>query len=64
MPHHVVISCEMNLNLDYLVEIMWEYLALIRIYTKKPGNAPDLGQLKDSCHCHIDVCMSYLLLCI
>lgn len=43
LPHHVVISCEMNLNMDYLVEKIWEYLALVRVYTKKPGNAPDLG---------------------
>uniref|UniRef100_A0A8R1DQG5 OBG-type G domain-containing protein n=1 Tax=Caenorhabditis japonica TaxID=281687 RepID=A0A8R1DQG5_CAEJA len=43
LPHHVVISCEMNLNMDYLLEKMWEYLALVRVYTKKPGNAPDLG---------------------
>lgn len=41
--HAVVISCEMNLNMDYVVEKIWEYLALIRIFTKKPGNAPDLG---------------------
>lgn len=39
----IVISCEMKLNMDYMVEKIWEYLALIRIYTKKPGNAPDLG---------------------
>ncbi|KAM3724661.1 putative GTP-binding protein [Dirofilaria immitis] len=39
----VVISCEMKLNMDYMVEKIWEYLALIRIYTKKPGSAPDLG---------------------
>ncbi|CAJ0941479.1 unnamed protein product, partial [Mesorhabditis belari] len=44
MPYHVVISCEMNLNLDYLVDVIWEYLALLRVYTKKPGNAPDLGK--------------------
>ncbi|KAE9419654.1 hypothetical protein Angca_009807 [Angiostrongylus cantonensis] len=43
LPHHVVISCEMNLNMDYLLEKIWEYLALVRIYTKKPGSAPDLG---------------------
>ncbi|CAD6188270.1 unnamed protein product [Caenorhabditis auriculariae] len=43
LPHHVVISCEMNLNMDYLLEKIWEYLALVRVYTKKPGNAPDLG---------------------
>ncbi|KAI6229918.1 hypothetical protein M3Y99_01127800 [Aphelenchoides fujianensis] len=42
-PHSVVISCELNLNMDFLLNRIWEYLALIRIYTKKPGNAPDLG---------------------
>lgn len=31
----------MKLNLDYLLEQMWEYLALIRVYTKKPGQPPD-----------------------
>ncbi|TKR80622.1 hypothetical protein L596_014670 [Steinernema carpocapsae] len=43
LPHSIVISCEMKLNMDYFVEKVWEYLSLIRIYTKKPGNAPDLG---------------------
>lgn len=27
----------MKLNLDYLLETLWEYLALICIYTKKRG---------------------------
>merc|ERR1712037_1040997 len=31
----------MKLNLDYLVEVLWEELKLIRIYTKKPGHPPD-----------------------
>lgn len=35
----------MKLNMDYMVEKIWEYLALVRIYTKKPGSAPDLGLL-------------------
>lgn len=30
-------SCGMKLNLDYLLETLWEYLALICIYTKKRG---------------------------
>lgn len=30
-------SCGMKLNLDYLLERLWEYLALICIYTKKRG---------------------------
>lgn len=38
---NVVISCNMKLNLDYLVEVLWEELKLIRIYTKKPGQPPD-----------------------
>jgi len=42
-PHSVVISCELNLNMDFLIKRIWKYLALIRIYTKKPGNAPDLA---------------------
>ena len=31
----------MKLNLDGLLEELWEYLALIRVYTKKPGQPPD-----------------------
>ncbi|KAJ7630520.1 P-loop containing nucleoside triphosphate hydrolase protein [Roridomyces roridus] len=38
----VVISCEMNLNLDYLVERMWAELNLVKVYTKKRGAHPDL----------------------
>lgn len=30
-------SCGMKLNLDYLLEMLWEYLSLICIYTKKRG---------------------------
>ena len=33
----------MKLNLDYLLFTMWEMLALIRVYTKKPGKHPDFG---------------------
>ncbi|XP_010785921.1 developmentally-regulated GTP-binding protein 2-like [Notothenia coriiceps] len=33
----------MKLNLDYLLETLWEYLALICIYTKKRGERPDFG---------------------
>ncbi|KAF5374884.1 hypothetical protein D9758_000033 [Tetrapyrgos nigripes] len=41
-PHTVVISCEMDLNLDYLVDRMWEELNMVKIYTKKRGAHPDL----------------------
>ena len=30
-------SCELDLNLDGLLETIWEYLALVRIFTKKRG---------------------------
>jgi len=40
-PNTVVVSCEMNLNLDYLIERLWEALGLLRIYTKKRGEYPD-----------------------
>ncbi|CAG8655719.1 9041_t:CDS:10 [Cetraspora pellucida] len=40
-PNTIVISCEMDLNLDYLVEQIWKYLSLLRIYTKKRGEYPD-----------------------
>ena len=36
-PNCIVISCEMKLNLDYLLEKMWEYLNLVCVYTKKRG---------------------------
>jgi len=37
----VVVSCNMKLNLDYLLDKIWEYLALVRVYTKKRGCHPD-----------------------
>ncbi|KAF9569864.1 P-loop containing nucleoside triphosphate hydrolase protein [Agrocybe pediades] len=41
-PHTVVISCEMDLNLDYLIDRIWDELKLVKIYTKKRGAHPDL----------------------
>ncbi|KAJ3714030.1 developmentally regulated GTP-binding protein [Lentinula guzmanii] len=38
----LVISCEMDLNLDYLVSRIWEELSMVKIYTKKRGAHPDL----------------------
>ncbi|UXI15049.1 S-adenosyl-L-methionine-dependent tRNA 4-demethylwyosine synthase-like [Sarcoptes scabiei] len=40
-PHSIVVSCNMRLNLDYMLDMMWKYLSLIQIYTKKRGEAPD-----------------------
>merc|ERR1712012_635716 len=39
--HYSAFSCNMKLNLDYLLDKMWEYLALVRVYTKKRGQHPD-----------------------
>lgn len=39
--HSVVISCEIGLNMEFLLESIWETLSLFRIYTKKHGEAPD-----------------------
>eukprot|EP01098_Paradermamoeba_levis_P014839 TRINITY_DN726_c0_g1_i1.p1 TRINITY_DN726_c0_g1~~TRINITY_DN726_c0_g1_i1.p1 ORF type:complete len:449 (+),score=98.36 TRINITY_DN726_c0_g1_i1:128-1348(+) len=36
-----VISCNLSLNLDGLLATMWEYLGLVRVYTKKRGDPPD-----------------------
>ena len=36
-PHSVVTSCEMGLNLDCLLSKIWDYLCLLRVYTKKRG---------------------------
>jgi ribosome-interacting GTPase 1 len=43
-PNSIVISVHMKLNLDVLLEKMWEYLGLVRVYTKKPGSPPDFEE--------------------
>lgn len=40
-PHTVVVSCEMDLNMEYLVEQIYRNLSLVRVYTKKRGEYPD-----------------------
>lgn len=50
----------MHLNLDYLLEVLWEKLSLIRVYTKRPGEAPDFQDgliLRRGCTVH-HVCHS------
>jgi len=37
----VVVSCNWNLNLDFLLAKIWETLDLIRVYTKRKGEQPD-----------------------
>lgn len=37
IPHYIPVSAYLEWNLDELVDKMWEYLDLIRIYTKPKG---------------------------
>jgi ribosome-interacting GTPase 1 len=37
LPHSVVISCELELNFDTLLSLIWDYLSLLRLYTKRRG---------------------------
>jgi len=41
IPHYVPISAHLEWNLDELLEKMWAYLDLIRVYTKPKGQIPD-----------------------
>jgi len=41
MPNTMVLSCQMKLNLDVFKEKLWEYLGLVRVYTKPRGKKPD-----------------------
>jgi uncharacterized protein len=41
MDNTVVVSCELDLNLDYLIHQLWFHLDLMRVYTKKRGCKPD-----------------------
>lgn len=40
-PHTVVISCNLELNLDRLIDVIWNNLELCRAYTKRRGLQPD-----------------------
>lgn len=44
VPHYVPISAKDEWNLDGLMEKVWEYLDLIRIYTKPKGQIPDYDE--------------------
>jgi len=41
VPHYVPISAAKEWNFDELLEKMWEYLGMLRIYTKPKGMMPD-----------------------
>lgn len=40
-PHYCPISAHLRWNLDGLLEKIWEYLNLVRVYTKPKGVVPD-----------------------
>jgi small GTP-binding protein len=42
--HSCVLSANLNLNLDFLLNRIWKHLDMIRIYTKPKGKAPDLTE--------------------
>lgn len=44
IPNSVPISSKNWLNIDELMEVMWEKLDLVRVYTKPKGKVPDYDQ--------------------
>jgi small GTP-binding protein len=44
MPHYCPVSAHQMWNMDGLLEMMWEYLDLVRIYTKPKGLNPDYNE--------------------
>lgn len=43
-PHHLVISVTHKLNLDRLLEKIWDYLNFTRVYTKPRGMRPEFAE--------------------
>lgn len=43
LPHYCPICAFHEWNLDGLVEMIWEYLDLVRVYTKPKGKLPDFN---------------------
>jgi len=41
VPHYVMISAKDRWGLDDLLEKMWQYMSLVRVYTKPKGQMPD-----------------------
>ncbi len=44
VPHYVPISAKDEWNLDELLETIWEYCSMMRIYTKPAGALPDYNE--------------------
>eukprot|EP00918_Siedleckia_nematoides_P087070 GHVU01191512.1.p1 GENE.GHVU01191512.1~~GHVU01191512.1.p1 ORF type:complete len:330 (+),score=72.26 GHVU01191512.1:2876-3865(+) len=61
-PHYVPVSAHHEWNLDGLVEKMWDYMGLIRVYTKPKGQIPDYDSpviLKREHSSVADFCLRY-----
>ena len=41
LPDALVLSCKAKLNMDLFPEKMWDYLGLVRVYTKPRSQKPD-----------------------
>lgn len=41
-PHCTVLSTLLRINYDMFIDKIWEYLELVRVYTKRRGEPPDL----------------------
>jgi len=44
LPMSVVVSVSHKLNLDYLLERLWDEMEIVRVYTKKKGDFPDFNE--------------------
>ncbi|GAB1207007.1 Ribosome-interacting GTPase 2 [Aspergillus pseudonomiae] len=43
-PHTAVMSCELDLGVQEVVDRVWKELRLIRVYTKRKGEDPDFSE--------------------
>eukprot|EP00300_Choanocystis_sp_HF-7_P012981 c18109_g1_i1.p1 GENE.c18109_g1_i1~~c18109_g1_i1.p1 ORF type:complete len:369 (-),score=105.51 c18109_g1_i1:57-1163(-) len=44
LPHYVPVSAHLEWNMDELLDKIWEYLDLVRVYTKPKGQMPDYSE--------------------
>ena len=44
LPDSVVLSANFKYGNEYFLEKIWEYLGLVRVYTKKKGEQPDFSE--------------------
>ncbi|KNB46824.1 hypothetical protein JH06_0023 [Blastocystis sp. subtype 4] len=44
LPYSTVCSIRMNLNVETVLELIWEYMGLLRIYTKKRAEPPSFDE--------------------